>query len=257
MSCFHGKLQAGVLKFGGRLLGEAGPLRRRGGGQPGRLKGLAQAPKRVWRFHFARSRIRSATRAARSGVEMSDATTKLTPLSDALAGDLSSDQLAALEDALPTLLPLLDDAEALKSRLKALGVAKLGHRLKVFGVLQRYEPPPPPSESGGFWERIAAGAPRAAVADSDELPIARALASPAPVPAPAEAVPTVPPTPPMPPPGVGRRHRQLVVVPERGAGGRVGDLPAARQRGVRPRRHTGGARLPSARSCCGRRARCC
>ena len=63
--------------------------------------------------------------------------TKLTPLSDALAGDLSSDELAALEDALPTLLPLLDDAEALKSRLKALGVAKLGHRLKVFGVLQR------------------------------------------------------------------------------------------------------------------------
>ena len=94
------------------------------------------------------------------GVAM-DATTKLTPLSDALAGDLSSDQLAALEDALPTLLPLLDDAEALKSRLKALGVAKLGHRLKVFGVLQRYEPPPPPSESSGFWERIAAGSTEA------------------------------------------------------------------------------------------------
>ena len=92
--------------------------------------------------------------------------TKLTPLSDALAGDLSSDELAALEDALPTLLPLLDDAEALKSRLKALGVAKLGHRLKVFSVLQRYEPPPPPSESGGFWERIAAGSADAtAVAD--------------------------------------------------------------------------------------------
>ena len=36
MSCFHGKLQACVLEFGGRLLGEAGPLRRRGGGQPGR-----------------------------------------------------------------------------------------------------------------------------------------------------------------------------------------------------------------------------
>ena len=130
-----------------------------------------------------------------------DDATKLTPLSDALAGDLSPDQLAALEDALPTLLPLLDDADALKSRLKALGVAKLGHRLKVFGVLQRYEPPPPPSESSGFWERIAAGSTEAtAVADSDELPIARALASPAPVPAPAAAVPTVPPTPPMPPP---------------------------------------------------------
>ena len=40
MSCFHGKLQACVLQFGGRLLCEAGPLRRRGGGQPGRHDGV-------------------------------------------------------------------------------------------------------------------------------------------------------------------------------------------------------------------------
>mgnify|MGYP004077831241 CR=1 FL=1 len=105
MSCFHGKLQACVLEFGRRLLGEAGPLRRRGGGQPGRHDGvdLCKRQNAFGGFTWPRDLEpqRREPRGPRSGMDA----TKLTPLSDALAGDLSPDQLAALEDALPTLLP--------------------------------------------------------------------------------------------------------------------------------------------------------